>query len=579
MGVQKLQSEVAAGRRRKATRSNERLAAITSAIADAVTPVRVYEALVDDVTVSLGASRGCLWVIADDRTAVLTRSVGVEERVIPEVARLQLGAAGRHPAVDAIRTRAPVWLRSREEVILRYPSLAPIAPKRNFRSACLPLVVEDRAIGVIAFAFDGESPFETEDQVFLQLVARYSAQAMERLRLLEAERQSRARAELLYEVTAAANGAETVEQVFEIALDAVGRAVSGDRSAVLVVDPDGVMRFKAWRGLSDEYRAAVEGHSPWPLDVKAPRIVSVPDAMADQALERYRPLFEREDIGALHFVPLVAAGRLVGKFMAYHRSPRELSASERHLARGIAAQVAEAVVRFRAVDELQQAVKFHDVFTGILSHDLRNPLSAVINAAQLAMLRDHEGNLSRPLSRILSSGARMARLIDQLLDFTRIRVGGGLPLHRVPLDLAEHLRGVIEELGTANAEWSIHFEHRGDPNGMWDADRLQQLFSNLIANAGQHGRGGPVDVVLDGTSPDRVSIAIHNEGEIPADRMKSLFQPMTSTRAGGNGLGLGLYIAQEIARAHHGAVEVRSEPASGTTFHLALPRSAPPEVA
>ena len=93
---------------------------------------------------------------------------------------------------------------------------------------------------------------------------------------------------------------------------------------------DGVMRFKAWRGLSDEYRRAVEGHSPWPRDVHAPEPIVVPDVESDPAMAPYLPLFREEGIGALAFIPLVAGGRLIGKFMVYyHRAARALRARAR----------------------------------------------------------------------------------------------------------------------------------------------------------------------------------------------------------------------------------------------------------
>jgi PAS domain S-box-containing protein len=146
-------------------------------------------------------------------------------------------------------------------------------------------------------------------------------------------------------LTAATARAETPEGLYEAALDAVEAALGVERAAVLLVDPDGVMRFKAWRGLSDAYREAIQGHSPWPAGATEAEPVLVPDAAADSGLEGLRPLLEAEKIGALAFFPLLQPGRLLGKFMAYHRTPHRFTPAEVMLGGLIAGQVAFAVER------------------------------------------------------------------------------------------------------------------------------------------------------------------------------------------------------------------------------------------
>src|SRR3569833_2855786 len=134
-------------------------------------------------------------------------------------------------------------------------------------------------------------------------------------------------------------------------------------------------------------------------------------------------MFRRKRIGALGFIPLVSGGRLLGKFMVYYDRPRVLTPTELEVGRAIANHVAAAVARFRFMGELQETVRFNEMFTGLLGHDLRNPLAALISSARLAMSRDNTDRLRWPLARILSSGDRMTRMIDQLLDFTRVRLG------------------------------------------------------------------------------------------------------------------------------------------------------------
>jgi signal transduction histidine kinase len=344
------------------------------------------------------------------------------------------------------------------------------------------------------------------------------------------------------------------------------------------------MRFRAFRGLSDGYRRAVEGHSPWRRGDHNPEPLLVRDVSSEPSLAAFGDLFEREGIGALAFVPLVAGGTLIGKFMVYYPAPRDLSDAELDMARGIANHVAAAVARFSALEELQRTVRFNEIFTGILGHDLRNPLGAILTAAELAAGGARNESMAKPLSRIRSSGARMARMIDQLLDLTRVRVGGGVPLSPARTDIAQVVRQVSEELETAKPGAKVELELRGSrSDGVWDADRLSQVFSNLIANALQHGEPGHgVRVQIDTANPLVVRVEVLNRGVIAAPLLEKIFEPMTGgdrRQDGSQGLGLGLYISREIVRAHRGRIEVSSDQDNGTRFSVVLPRdSSPPRV-
>jgi len=143
----------------------------------------------------------------------------------------------------------------------------------------------------------------------------------------------------------------TVDEVYTAALDALTDGVGVSRSAVLLFDPDGVMRFKAHRGLSGEYRSAVEGHTPWAPDTPDPEPVFVPDASRNPSLEAYMPALEKERIAGMAFIPLVSLGRVIGKFMLYFAEPRELTAEEQQLALVIASQVAFAIERLRGEEQ------------------------------------------------------------------------------------------------------------------------------------------------------------------------------------------------------------------------------------
>ncbi len=574
------------GTPRDAPGRSERLLKVTAAMAAAVAPAQVLDAVVNQVAMALEVSSAGLWLVSEDgATAHLARSVGYSPVTRQNLQTLPLASAAGLPVLDAIRRNAPVWLASQAELIRAYPHLAQVVtPGRSYSIACAPLVVLDHTRGAVAFTFDDGRTLDQDERDFILLVARYSGQAIERLRMLDAERSLRAaaevaatRAELLYELAAAVIGAAGIEDVFDAALDGIEHALGASRCAVLAFDTEGVMRFRAWRGLSDEYREGVEGHSPWPKEVRAPEPIVVRDVYSDPGLLGYSALFRREGIGALAFVPLVAAGQLIGKFMVYYEQPRTLSPSEIDMAKAIANHVAAAMNRFASVAELEQTVRFNEMFTGMLGHDLRNPLGAIMTAAQIALRRGPGEQLARPLSRILGSGERMARMIDQLLDFTRVRVGAGIPINPEPSDLVPILRQVIDELEGAIVRPAVRLEPAsGSTTGSWDSDRISQVFSNLLANALQHGTPmHSVRVRIDGTQTDLVRVEVHNQGEVPSGLLARMFEPMAGGDRRGDksrGLGLGLYISQQIIKAHGGSIRAETSAEGGTTFSVQLPR-------
>jgi PAS domain S-box-containing protein len=229
----------------------------------------------------------------------------------------------------------------------------------------------------------------------------------------------------------------------------------------------------------------------------------------------------------------------------------------------------------RQNEDLLRTVRFSEMFVGILGHDLRNPLSAITTAASLLGRRADSDKVARPAARILSSAGRMARMIDQLLDFTRIRLGQGLPLSRSENDLAEVCRIATDELDGDPRRIELHAS--GDTVGSWDGDRLMQLVSNLVGNALAHGaQTAPAVVTVDGMRPEEVKLRVENAGAIPREVLQIIFEPFRSGKDRkedqSSGLGLGLYISQQIVLAHSGSIEVRSTQEEGTCFTVRLPR-------
>jgi signal transduction histidine kinase len=228
----------------------------------------------------------------------------------------------------------------------------------------------------------------------------------------------------------------------------------------------------------------------------------------------------------------------------------------------------------------REMVRFTEMFVGILGHDLRNPLGAISVASQNLLKNEGDERTKETLSRILSSTRRMARMVDQLLDVTRSRLGEGMPVATKPCDLAAIARDVIDEIARARPNSRIELDVIGDLHGTWDPDRMAQVLSNLVGNAVQHSGGAPVSVLLAGRSPDAVLARVHNAGVIAPSFLPVMFEPfrrpsVTPQRPSG-GLGLGLYISRSIVDAHGGTIEVSSTEREGTTFTVRLPRNPPP---
>ncbi len=234
-----------------------------------------------------------------------------------------------------------------------------------------------------------------------------------------------------------------------------------------------------------------------------------------------------------------------------------------------------------ARSELEEEARFRERFIGIVGHDLRSPLGAITFASAVLMQQDECSEAqSRVVRRISRSADRMARMIKDLLDFTRSRQGGGMPLTRAPTDLRAVCRQVVEEAQIANPQRVVRFAAQGDALGAWDADRLAQVASNLIGNALEHGAAdGPVQVRLRDTGAGSVVVLeVHNDGPpIPPELLPRLFDPFRrsagSDEGAATGLGLGLFIVHQIVTAHGGTIRVTSDVAQGTTFTVELPRS------
>lgn len=232
----------------------------------------------------------------------------------------------------------------------------------------------------------------------------------------------------------------------------------------------------------------------------------------------------------------------------------------------------------RESTELRTTAEFRERLIGIIGHDFRSPLGAILMSAGLLVER---GDLTeadaRLVGRIASSGTRMGRMIEQLVDFTRTRLGSSLELSPVPSDMGDICGDIAEELSMTSPV-EVVARATGDLRGTWDAVRVAEAISNIAGNGQHHGKRGET-VYIDSYADDDVVVTdITNQGtDIPADVLPTIFEAFRrgDAKPKAGHLGLGLYIASEVARAHGGTLAARSKDGT-TSFMLRLPRTRPP---
>jgi len=237
--------------------------------------------------------------------------------------------------------------------------------------------------------------------------------------------------------------------------------------------------------------------------------------------------------------------------------------------------IVDVTDRKRDEEELRAALAFRDQILNILAHDLRQPLSVVGTSAELLLRKKSLEEDAPVLLRQIRNVERMDRMIRDLLDYARTRRGIGIPIERKRVDLGASLRQALESIEAIHPDRKLVFERRGDLSGLFDADRMVQVFVNLVENAVAYGpKDKPVDIVVEEAGSD-VVLRVHNHGTpIPAGDLPSIFDAFRrgANQSNRRGLGLGLFIVRQIVVAHKGTVEAASSD-DGTTFVVRVPKA------
>jgi signal transduction histidine kinase len=238
--------------------------------------------------------------------------------------------------------------------------------------------------------------------------------------------------------------------------------------------------------------------------------------------------------------------------------------------------LAESIAHFHA-----QVERSRNLLLGMLGHDMRSPLQTIkVTASYLGHLNASEA-VSNAAQRLINSGARLQGLLDDLVDFNRLNLGLGIRIARHNASLAEICRDEVDQIRSAHPGCTIELTVTGNSEGHWDAKRVQQVVCNLVENAIAHGTfGRPVRVALMADETE-VRLEVANSGNaIDPNTLTHIFEPLTRGMQlePGTGLGLGLYIVKQIAIAHGGSAEVRSD-CDATVFTVHLPKQTSPKAA
>lgn len=359
----------------------------------------------------------------------------------------------------------------------------------------------------------------------------------------------------LTEVSRALTYAASLDAVLQLTVDHAADLLSAETSLLLVANETGLLTLRSSHG------------------VDAARARGFHEPLNEAVVPRLAALIGASPEGFLA-VPLVIAGAIKGLLVVIRPEASNGTKEDEWLLSSLADQAAVALERAR----LGEIAEFREQLLGVVGHDLRNPLSTIRMGAHLLLQREGLGAIETEVARKISRSASQAeRLIDQLLDLTRSRLGGGIPIDARPFDMSDVCRQVVDETELTDPDRPMQMDVQGELKGVWDRDRMYQLLANLLRNAVQHGEPRSAIVIRISGEETEVVMDVFNQGvPIPAAALPHIFDAFRKgrgdLRSQTQGLGLGLFIAQEIARSHGGLITATSSASEGTTFRVRLPR-------
>lgn len=474
----------------------------------------------------------------------------------------------------------------------------------------VPLTIHGQAAGSIAFYYRQPRQFSPIEVRIATALANIAAATIgsaelyeEQRRLRTAAEQAQQRSAFLAEVSDVLASSLDYETTLQsVAYLAVPQLA--DWCTVEVPDAQGGLRVLA-RAHDDPAKIALaeEVRRSYPPDLSAAQglpgvlrsgraalVAQVTESMlvAEARDAAHLTLLRQLGIASIMFVPLVARGRPIGVLtLAMAESGRHYGPTDLDLAEELARRAGIAVDNAQLYQEAQQAIRLREEFLSIASHELKTPLTGLQLQGQMLIQLARKGTLATlPPERILAmlersdrQGKQLVKLINTLLDISRI-TAGRLELEREEVDLAEVVRSVAERFGAelANAQAALTLQADTPVVGNWDRSRVEQVVTNLLANAIKYGLGRPITLAT-GVDADTAWLLVRDEGigiaAADQERIFERFARAVDMRNYG-GFGLGLYIVRQIVEAHGGTIAVTSAAGAGATFRVTLPlRDAP----
>ncbi|HEX8154723.1 MAG TPA: ATP-binding protein [Thermoanaerobaculia bacterium] len=456
---------------------------------------------------------------------------------------------------------------------------------------------DGRTFGVMSFVMTSSGrSFDAFDVLVAEEIGRRAGAAIERSRLFEAERAQRIRAELssrrierLQDLTTTLLAATTVESVCEAAIAATTRVVTGRATVIGVVRGEALHVIRTAGIAQDvvERFMTMPLDSPWPIVRAAATGEPLWLRNREEAIAAAPIIRDLSNGHAWACLPLLVDGHTIGALGFVFDEEQAFDEDERNYLTSIAGQCAIALERARlfeserkAREEAEAASRAKDEFLAVLSHELRTPMTTVIGWADLIKLtHGGDASLSGPLDALRSSARVQAKLVDDLLDVSRI-ITGKLSIEPQDVELTKVVRGAVASVQLAAEEKHITLDAdigagpvpvEGDPH------RLQQIVVNLLVNAIKFTpKSGRVRVRVT-TRPGEADIAVADDGDgIAPEFLPHVFDRFRQASSGDSrrytGLGLGLSIVQHLVRLHGGRVEAASEGlGKGARFTVTLP--------
>ena len=608
-----------------------RIAELTGALAHARTPSAAIEAALQEPLHALHADAGFVMLIGRNARAVDTvRTVGYRngEREV----RSEGENADKSPAADAINRGAVVLVESAREWARDYPGF----PRGAFEAvAAVPLLLGSRVFAVVQLEFRSARTFTKSEREYLEVLGIRAAQALDRTWELEAALNARAEADdmraraekelaerlsveralrasearyralvargtRLHALAAALSEAATLQAVAR-AVVAHGREVLGAAGGEVEMLVDDGAAFEIIFSDGRGGAAASGTREPAEPGLCATEVVKTRTPVFVTSFDQWQECFARSaalaaDGGYVSSatLPLIVDGVVAGVLAFHFTAPVNFDDDYRDLLASVGRHCAQAVARARSYEtanaaraDAVRANRDKDELVAIVSHELRTPLNAILGWTSMLQqgVMDAHGT-ARALHSIAENATRQARLVEDLLDFSRLQ-SGRMALEMAEVDIRVVLKGVIESMIPVAAAGGVHLEIGHIPAACvrGDARRLEQIFLNLLANAVKFTPGDGRVSLTAIANAEHVEVRVTDTGPgIDPSFLPHMFEAFrqaegTTTKRYG-GVGLGLSIAKELAEAHDGRIEAESPGIGrGATFVVTLPvHSAPPKL-